>query len=257
VPGAAAELGFGAVELNDFMLPPPRRSRVRRPLLGLAMAPAELWRYTEGNLQGVKGALDAAGVRCLAWTINSDLTVAGLRWGWQGYYARWGLRAARLLGARRLRVTLGGRPDSPVRLDGRSAGRLAGIVQGSQVWYPGVVIVLENHWGVSTDIGRHLAIYEEAKGMLREELRPYLGLCFDPGNMREGERERYWPALAREARHVHFKSGRMVIDYAKVFALLEEAGYQGDFTLEYEGDGEVGEGVLRSVALFKGLMRET
>jgi sugar phosphate isomerase/epimerase len=257
VPGAAAEVGLAAVELNDFMLPPPRRSRVRRPILRLVLAPEELWRYTAANLERVRAALEAAGVSCLTWTLNSDLTVEGLRWRWQQYYVQWGLRAARLLGAPLLRVTLGGRPDSPTTGDKRIAGRLAYIVRHSQVVYPGVVVVLENHWGISMEIGQHLAIFEQAKGQLAAELRPYFGLCFDPGNIPGPDPERYWPALAQAARHVHFKTGRAALNYPTLFDLLRQANYQGHFTLEYEGDGNVKEGVLESVALFRSVMRDT
>jgi sugar phosphate isomerase/epimerase len=131
------------------------------------------------------------------------------------------------------------------------AERLAAWVGRSQQVYPGVVVVLENHWGVSTDIGRHLAVYEGTKERLGVELRPYFGLCFDPGNMKEGEEERYWPALAQGARHVHIKCGRVLVDYAKVFVLLDEAGYRGTFTLEFEGDGAVAAGVKEGVAVFE------
>src|SRR5688572_7883368 len=97
VPAAAAELGFSAVELNDFILPPPHLSHLRRPLLRLLLAPDELWRYTAANLHRLRVALDTAGVTCLAWAIDSHLAVSALKWPWQQHYIRQGLHAARLL----------------------------------------------------------------------------------------------------------------------------------------------------------------
>lgn len=64
-PRAAARLGFRHIELNDFMLPPPRLSRLRRPLLRLLGAPATLWRYDIDVLRRVQQELTATQVACL------------------------------------------------------------------------------------------------------------------------------------------------------------------------------------------------
>lgn len=257
LPAAAAELGFSAVELNDFILPPPRLSRLRRPLLRLSLAPDELWRYTAANLNRLRVALDAAGVTCLAWTIDSNLAVSALKWPWQQHYIRQGLNAARLLNAPMLRLTLGGRPDTPAALDNRLIGRLASIVQFSQAIYPGVTLVVENHWGISEDIGRLLAIVRRAQGQLPAGLSAHLGICFDPSNIPHPQPEHHWPALASAARHVHFKTGHShPLNYPALFTLLRQANYQGHFTLEFEGDGNIKEGVLSSIALFKKMKRD-
>ena len=51
LPADAASVGIPAIECNDFMLPPPRFSRVRRPLLSLAPgAPGELMALQSGDV---------------------------------------------------------------------------------------------------------------------------------------------------------------------------------------------------------------
>ena len=79
---------------------------------------------------------------------------------------------------------------------------------------PGLTITVENHWGVSTDIDRHLQIVDQvAAGLPAVAARAQFGCCFDPGNMPEGAgRARWWPALAARATHYHLKTARFDAD---------------------------------------------
>lgn len=253
-PAGARAAGLTAIECNDFMLPPPRLSRVRRPLLSLLpAAPPELWRYSRATLRRLRADAEARGVRILAWAINSDLAVSGRGWPAQQLYLRRGQSAARLLAAPLLRVTLGGSGETPRSHDALIARRLAALVQASPA-----SVTLENHWGVSTDIARHLEIFDAAVAALPDALRPRLGCCFDPGNVPEGpDRPRWWRELARRANHFHLKTtafdaagDEAHLPHAEIFDLLAEVGYRGPTTIEYAGDGDPVEGLRQSAALY-------
>lgn len=256
-PAGAAAAGLAAIECNDFMLPPPRLSRLRRPLLRLLPgAPPELWRYSRASLRQLQANAQARGVQVLAWAVNSDFAVPGRAWPAQRVYLRRGLEAARLLAAPLLRVTLGGSAETPRGRDAVIVQRLAALVQASPA-----AVTLENHWGVSTDIQRHLEIFDAVATALPASLQPRFGCCFDPGNVPEGpERPRWWRELARRANHFHLKTTAFDaagddthLPHAAILDLLAEAGYRGAVTIEYAGDGDALDGLRRSVRLWQRL----
>jgi sugar phosphate isomerase/epimerase len=265
LPASAARAGLSAIECNDFMLPPPRFSRLRRPLLSLLPgAPPALWRYSRGSLDKLALQVRAHAVDVLAWTVNSDFTVSALHWPLQKLYLRRGVAAARRLEAPLLRVNLGGEPETPPERDALIARRLAAFVAECRRRYPQLTITVENHWGVSTDVDRHLRIVDAARNRLDPALRAQVGCCFDPGNVEEGDRERLWPELARQANHYHFKTtefdeqGNDVgLPHEHLLSLLDDAGYAGAATIEYQGQGDALEGVRRSQTLFARLRRST
>lgn len=259
LPADAAAVGIGTVECNDFMLPPPRLSRVRRPLLSLLPgAPPELWRYSRATLHQLQANARADDSAVLAWTINSDFAVPAAHWPAQRLYLARGLAAARLLQAPLLRVNLGGSPGTPSARDETVVQRLADFVRHSQQRYPGVTITVENHWGISTDIDRHLEVVDEVFARLAPSLRERFGCCFDPDNMPESdERERWWPELASRANHYHLKTksfdtagNDLTLPHFYLFELLQETGYRGNVTIEYAGDGVAAEAVRQSARLF-------
>jgi sugar phosphate isomerase/epimerase len=256
-PAGAAAAGLAAIECNDFMQPPPRLSRLRRPLLRLLpAAPPELWRYSRANLRHLRANTQAHGVRILTWAINSDFTVPARAWPAQQFYLRRSLAAARLLDVSLLRVTLGGSAQTLRSRNAVIVQRLAALVQASPT-----VVTLENHWGVSTDIQRHLEIFDAVAAALPAGLRPHFGCCFDPGNVPEGpERLRWWRELARRANHFHLKTtafdaagNETHLPHAVIFGLLAEAGYRGPVTVEYAGEGNPLQGLRQSIRLYQRL----
>ena len=263
LPAAAAALGLHYLECNDFMLPPPRWSRVRRLLCqALPGAPPEWWRYSRASLRRLRDRAITRATPILAWTINSDFAVPARHWPLQRLYLRRGLLAARLLGARLLRVNLGGSPATSTAQGATVVHRLARFAGAAQQYYPGLALTVENHWGISSDPDRHLALFDRARQQLSPSLQARFGCCFDPGNVPAGapaaQRERWWWALAARANHYHFKTTAfnaagedVALPHAFLLALLREAGYRGAYTVEFQGDGDAAAGVRQSAALFR------
>ncbi|MCB8960451.1 MAG: sugar phosphate isomerase/epimerase [Ardenticatenales bacterium] len=235
MPARAALLGVSLLELNDFMLPPPRFSRVVRPLFRLLpYGNSELWRYRQLTLLRLRDELAAHGQQCLCWTLNTDFSLPPAGWPAQWLYWRWGVKAARTVGARLLRIILGG-----------SDGALAGPVVGARLnrflryaldRFDGQ-IVLENHWGMSQDWAQHRAVFQTARAALPAADRPRFGLCLDPVNFPPADRPTAWAQLATDATHVHLKAPAPpdVYDLTAFLGHLDGAGYNGHFTLETMG----------------------
>jgi sugar phosphate isomerase/epimerase len=260
LPAAAAAAGLTAIECNDFMLPPPRISRVRQPLLALLPgAPPELWRYSRATLQQLQASAQASGVTILTWTINSDFAAPAHHWPAQQLYLWRGLAAARLLETSLLRVNLGGSPATPPGRDSLVRRRLIRFARTALGRCPGLALTVENHWGLSTDIERHLRLVDGVAAALSPGHQRRFGCCFDPANVpEEPGRERWWRELAARANHYHLKtttfdaSGNDTgLPHRYLFELLQRAGYRGSVSIEFAGDGDAAEGVLKSVRLYK------
>jgi sugar phosphate isomerase/epimerase len=203
------------------------------------------------------------GVRCLAWAMDSDFTVAPLFWLAQLVYIRQALAAADLLQAEVVRLTLGGVADAPQAVNTLVARRLALVAAWAARRYRGLRLVVENHWGLATEPARLVAILDEAARLLKSEARSPLGVCFDPSNMPEAARAKGWPLLAGRATHFHLKTTAFTPDgaeaslpYRALFALLGEVGYRGPVVIEYGGDEPAEAGIRQSEALFRSLMAE-
>ena len=103
----------------------------------------------------------------------------------------------------------------------------------------GVVLAIENHWGLSS---RPEAIMELVYALDS----PWLGTCPDFGNFPAGLDEAEGLArLLPEARHVQAKAlsfnpagEEPNIDYARCLAEVARAGYRGPIGVEYEGPGD-------------------
>ncbi len=117
----------------------------------------------------------------------------------------------------------------------------------------GVVLGLENHWG----LGR------TAQGVLRiaEAIdSPWLGLTLDTGNFLENQYEQFEamtlskiPLQLIQAK-TYFGGGRwyeLDIDYARIARMLKKARYRGYISLEFEGNEDAITGVPKSLALLR------
>lgn len=96
----------------------------------------------------------------------------------------------------------------------------------------GVILVLENHGGLTSDA-------EGTLNLLKEVGSDWLRLNLDFGNF-TGDVYRQFQLCAPYAAATHAKvhyngpSGREAVDYERVRAILQEAGYRGYIAMEYE-----------------------
>jgi sugar phosphate isomerase/epimerase len=117
----------------------------------------------------------------------------------------------------------------------------------------GVVLGLENHWG----LGR------TAKGVLRivEAINsPWLQMTLDTGNFLENSYDQMEAMasskvpIALVQAKTYFGGGRwyaLDIDYDRVAAILSTKGYRGWVSLEFEGNEDAATGVPKSLALLR------
>ena len=235
LPAAASALGFEAVELQDMFLW-PRGQVLRRGLARLyrLVSPAPTPRdYSPPALNRLRSALSASRVRLTAWDLDTDFSSAPDR---ALAYARLGLRAARRLGSRIVRITAG--PSAPPLSVDRAP--LVPTLQrlGDHARSLGLRLALENHLDA---LGDPVELAE----VVRAVGRPELGVCLDFGNFAPGQEIRGVRILAPLAIHAHAKcwdfderGEETRLDYRETLAVLKASGFDGTIAIEYEGNGD-------------------
>ena len=114
----------------------------------------------------------------------------------------------------------------------------------------GVVLALENHWGLT----------RRPEGVLRlvEAVRsPWLGALMDTGNFLEdpyAKLEVMAPKTVFVQAKTYFGGGEwytLQLDYKRIARILAEVGYTGYVSLEFEGKENPATGVPKSLALLR------
>ena len=114
----------------------------------------------------------------------------------------------------------------------------------------GVVMGLENHWG----LGRTA---EGVRRIIDEVDSPWLRATLDTGNFLEDkyrQMELMAPATVLVQAKTYFGEGwwyTLDIDYARVRTILDAANYRGWISLEFEGRDDPAEGVPASLELLR------
>lgn len=163
------------------------------------------------------------------------------------------LDVAATLGCSAIRANIGGEgatsPEAALETAKESFARLA--IEGGK---RGVTLLIENHWGLSTDPAAIVAVVEAVDS-------PWLGTLPDFGNFPDDIRYDGLAQIAPYARAVHAKFYDFApdgthprVDIARCVRILRESGYQGSWGIEYEGEGDDHEGVLRSRAMLEALL---
>ncbi|MFQ5752244.1 MAG: sugar phosphate isomerase/epimerase family protein [bacterium] len=127
----------------------------------------------------------------------------------------------------------------------RAIGALQKIVPKAELLQ--IPLVIENHWGISCRPENILQI-------IRAINSPYLGTCPDFDNFpKEVNSYEALRALAPKALHVHAKSKAFTkngeekhMNYQRCLKILQECGYHGTVTIEYEGRGDALAGCFKT-----------
>jgi sugar phosphate isomerase/epimerase len=114
----------------------------------------------------------------------------------------------------------------------------------------GVVLGLENHWGLGRDAVGVLRVLDAIKS-------PWLQATLDTGNFLENQYEQYEELAPRAClvqAKTYFGGGTwytLDIDYDRVAAMLKKHRYQGYVSLEFEGQEDHRTAIPKSLALLR------
>lgn len=117
----------------------------------------------------------------------------------------------------------------------------------------GVVLGLENHWGLGRTAEGVLRIVDAIDS-------PWLQMTLDTGNFLENSYEQMEAMAASEVpiclvqAKTYFGGGRwysLDLDYARIAAIVKNSGYNGWISLEFEGNDDAEEAVPRSLELLR------
>ena len=115
----------------------------------------------------------------------------------------------------------------------------------------GVVLALENHWGLSSNIDYLLRIYEALKDS------PSMGLNVDTGNFvgePYGPLQRLAPHAAIVQAKTYYGGGTFYdkeMDYSRIGKIFKDAGFKGYVSLEFEGKEDPHVAVAKSLELLR------
>jgi len=118
----------------------------------------------------------------------------------------------------------------------------------------GVVLGLENHWGLARTPEGLLRIVNAVNS-------PWLGVTMDTGNFLEDPYERL-TAIAAKTTYVHAKTYygggtwyTLDLDYDRIAGLLHGVGFRGYVSLEYEGKEDATTAIPKSLAMLRRAFR--
>ena len=128
-------------------------------------------------------------------------------------------------------------------------------IEGIQACLPtaereGVLLALENHWGLTTKTDNLLRVYKSVAS-------PWLGINLDTGNFPGDpypEIEKLAPHAAIVQAKTYYGGGEwytLDLDYKRIAALLREANFTGWVSLEMEGKEDPATAVPKSLELLR------
>ncbi|RLE89729.1 MAG: sugar phosphate isomerase/epimerase [Thermoprotei archaeon] len=118
----------------------------------------------------------------------------------------------------------------------------------------GVILGLENHWGLTTNAKTMLKILERVHSK-------WFGVVMDTGNFISDtytQLRMIAPYTVMVHAKTYFGGGvwyTLDIDYDRVFEILREVSFKGWISLEYEGKEEYESGIKKSIELLRGFIQ--
>ena len=225
-PDRAPQYPYGEGTLDLLELP---RKLAQRGIRNLEICHFHLSSLDDAYLHEVCGALSGAGVTLFSLLIDDgDITHPEHGGRDQAWIAGW-LEVAGKVGAKNARV-----------IAGKSTG--AGSLARSKAALQDLMTVAEaNGVGLMTENWFDLLSTPAAVETVFEGTDGHLGLCFDFGNWRGADKYEKLGAIAPYARSCHakcsFDAGFQPdrADYERCLDLTQAAGFNGPYTLVYDG----------------------
>jgi L-ribulose-5-phosphate 3-epimerase len=149
-----------------------------------------------------------------------------------------------------------GKKPVPAGVLARVSESLRGVSSAAEE--SGMLLVLENHWGVSSD-------WRNLEAIMKAVSSPALGICLDWGNFPNREEVLLgirgllpW-ALHQHAKGYGFGSSeqRSWLPYREIVRQVHRSGYAGALTVEYEGPGDPWSGCRQTREMIEKYYRET
>lgn len=115
----------------------------------------------------------------------------------------------------------------------------------------GVVLALENHWGLTSTASGLLRLAEPFKD------HPYFGVLMDTGNFLEepyDQLEMIAPSTVFVQAKTYYGGGRwytLELDYNRIAGILAGVGYNGYVSIEFEGNDDPGTAVPESIVMLR------
>jgi L-ribulose-5-phosphate 3-epimerase len=229
---ARDEFGFEGVELNNRFFPST----------------------DPGYLATLRECAGDAGVALLNITVNrcGDMADPATWRDVVEQHTRW-LEVAAALGCASIRANTGGEgsqsPEEALATAQESFAALA--TRGAE---RGVRVLIENHGGLSADPDAIVAIVEAVNSA-------WIGTIPDFGNFAPEVRYEGLQKIAPYARLVHAKfydfapdGSHPTVDIARCVEIVRQAGYEGWWSIEYEGSGDDHDGIARSRDVVRSLL---
>ena len=247
----AAEMGFDAVEILEKQMhskEPAYLGLLKRQALtaGMALcglAPHQTFVSPEAEVRKANIAITTASVE-LAYSLGiPTVRVNTGRWGTTGDFDE-------LMRNRGVEPPIAGYTEEDAFPWVIDALRECLVVAEKR----GVVLGLENHWGLARTPEGLLRIVEAVDS-------PWLGVTLDTGNFLEDPYEKI-DKVAPKATYVHAKTYygggvwyTLDLDYDRIAAIFRNHGYRGYVSLEYEGREDPKTALPKSLALLRKAFR--
>ncbi|MDO8586117.1 MAG: sugar phosphate isomerase/epimerase family protein [Armatimonadota bacterium] len=228
------------------------------------------WTNTPEQMKEARSRADDLGLKVCCYDVSNNFCVTGSDLDSQIADVKKGIEAALQLGARVIRVFSGSQKKGLAFEAARGMIVEAFYRIAPEAEAAGITMAMENH-------GRLAATSEQVMRIIKSVGSPALKSTLDTGNFTIGDEDPVVAArnLATLVAHVHVKdiswdnvqgeppqvfvsnTGRKVrpevigegqIDFAKIFRILKNAGFNGHLSLEYEGNDPEPDGVARSTA---------
>lgn len=272
VRAAREDFGLDAVEMVHWMVGavgPEQKEKIKFALdvfsgqnrdpealqqaIGGFMAVMEELSHTKPDLTETKAAMARHGVKVLNMPIDYG-NISGLddaqRKSDLAVIKSW-IDVAAELGSTGARVNTGHQPEGvfDLSITADSYRELAEYAQGK-----GVALVLENHGGMSADPKNILKLFEMVN-------HPNFRICPDFGNFEDGIRYEALDMIFHNPILVHAKTyafddngDHVPFDFARCVGIAKAHGYDGYYSIEFEGSGDQREGVKKTIALLNKLL---